>query len=236
MPNICSKRREYLEIIATFWLTYCPPKAMISMGMLTPSEYINSKIAAANKSFCKAINVKMDANTGPAQGVHTKPKVMPSNNALKFPLVPRPTLTLILEMILVNFTAINSKGFDQIKRIPKKAKIKIPTVRTILALNPRYFARSDKMMAANVKTMTNPKTIKTGRSLFFWPKEVPSNTGNSGRVQGAATVNNPAKKANIICSMFSSYQKTALMAIFVFSISVSGRAESNRHLVLGKDV
>ena len=80
-------------------------------------------MVAATKLFCSAIKVKIDAKTGPAHGVQTKPKVIPNKKALKFPLFPRPTFTLTLEIKGVNLTASISNGFEHIKSNPKITRI-----------------------------------------------------------------------------------------------------------------
>lgn len=105
---------------------------------------------------------------------------------------------LTLEINGVNFIAKNSNGVDHIKSKPKTNKTDIPMSRTMFVLNPRWLAKSDKITAATVKTITNPTTIKTGRNLFPWFKEAPSKTGKSGNIHGAAIVRTPAKNAKTI--------------------------------------
>ena len=51
------------------------------------------------------------------------PKVIPNKKALKFPLFPRPTFTLTLEIKGVNLTASISNGFEHIKSNPKITRI-----------------------------------------------------------------------------------------------------------------
>jgi len=74
----------------------------------------------------------------------------------------------------------------------------MPISLAIFALKPEYFPRSERRIAAPVKTTTNPATMKIGLNLSFCPIETPRRTGSRGSVQGAAIVSIPARNAKKI--------------------------------------
>ena len=67
---------------------------------------------------------------------------------------------------------------------------------------PKWVTRAESTRLAAAKLITNPITIKRGRSLLFCPTDAPRIMGSIGSMQGAAIVSIPAKKANKNCTIY----------------------------------
>lgn len=68
--------------------------------------------------------------------------------------------------------------------------------------------------------MMNPSVINTGLILLSWPMEVPSKIGRRGNIQGAPTVNTPARKAMsiLIMGMETSISKRSFIDLILFIV------------------
>jgi hypothetical protein len=121
-----------------------------------------------------------------------------------------------------NLLINNSKGAGQSMKTPKSPRTKTAPIRRALALKPNRSVRYDKDRAAAEKTRTKPRTIKSGLVLLFCPTAVPTKIGSKGKMQGAAMVKTPAKKAINICNikilLIMTYTGTAVIGSLYFIV------------------
>ena len=146
-----------------------------------------------------ATTVRIEPSTGPAQGVQTRPSVVPSTNPPRLPSrLPWRDAALPAgpdPISPLSRTDSHSNGLGQIIKSPKPSSSTVAAVRRLLGSKSkmRVIALSASAVAEN--DMTKPAAIIAGRTLPVWPTEAPSRIGSIGSVQGAAMVTIPASKA-----------------------------------------
>src|SRR6266852_6039231 len=139
--------------------------------------------------------VRIEPRTGPAQGVQTRPSVVPSTKA---PMLPRRDVVLAAELTgtspLIRIDS-HSNGAGQIINTPNPSSRMAAPVRSTLGSKSkmRVIALSNNAAAENYRT--KPSAISAGRAFPVWPTDAPSRIGSIGSVQGAATVTMPASSA-----------------------------------------
>src|SRR5882724_5140323 len=135
--------------------------------------------------------VRIEPNTGPAQGVQTRPSVVPST---KPPITPCEAVAPPLVNPPIRLDS-HSNGVGQIISRPKASSSAAAPLRRVLGSksNTRVIAPSAKATSEN--DSTKPAAIIAGRALLVWPTDAPSRIGSIGSVQGAATVTTPASSA-----------------------------------------
>src|SRR5258708_4522261 len=139
--------------------------------------------------------VRIEPRTGPAQGVQTRPSVVPGTKAPMLPWrdgVLAPELPWMSPLIRIDS---HSNGAGQTISTPKASSRMAAPVRSTLGSKSkmRVIALSNKAAAEN--DSTNPSAINVGRAFPVWPTDAPSRIGSIGSVQGAATVTTPASSA-----------------------------------------
>src|SRR5262245_13630029 len=137
------------------------------------------------------MTVRMEPSTGPAQGVQTRPSVVPSTK-------PPSTLGSVAALPPLNppkRPASFSNGAGQSISRPKPASRIAAALRSTLGSksNTRVIALSASATSEN--DTTKPSAIITGRALLVWPTDAPRRIGSIGNVQGAAMVMTPASSA-----------------------------------------
>src|ERR1700688_3387700 len=156
--------------------------------------YTTSCVLAQAVSLEVATTVRIEPSTGPAQGVQTRPSVVPSTKPPRLPWrdAALPAAALVSPPSRLDS---HSNGAGQIISTPKPASRIAAPVRRLLGSKSkiRVIALNSKAVAEN--EMTNPSAIIAGRILPVWPTDAPSRIGSIGSVQGAATVTMPASSA-----------------------------------------
>src|SRR6266436_5537266 len=156
--------------------------------------YTTSSTLAHAVSLDVATTVRIEPSTGPAQGVQTRPSVVPST---KPPMLPwrdaipaEPTFVSPLRRI-----DSHSNGAGQIISRPNPSSRIAAAVRKLLGSKSNTRVIALRANAAAENDMTKPSAIIAGRILPVWPTDAPSRIGSIGSVQGAATVTTPASRA-----------------------------------------
>src|SRR5260370_2675370 len=150
-----------------------------------------------------ATTVRIEPSTGPAQGVQTRPSVVPSTRP---PMLPWRDMALPAELLVSPLTRIDShsNGLGQIISTPNPSSRIAAAVRSTLGSKSkrRVIALSSNAVAEN--DITKPSAIIAGRALPVRPTDAPSTIGSIGSVQDAATATTPASSArtrlNIECT------------------------------------
>src|SRR3984893_2110580 len=142
-----------------------------------------------------ATMVRIEPSTGPAQGVQTRPRVVPST---KPPILPGWDPASPAEATLrrpPSWIDSHSNGAGQTISNPNPSSRMAAALRSTLGSKSkmRVMALSNKAVAENDRT--NPNAIIAGSALAVWPTDAPSNIGSTGSVQGAAIVTTPASRA-----------------------------------------
>src|SRR6266436_3175774 len=166
--------------------------------------YTTSNTLAHAVSRDVATTVRIEPSTGPAQGVQTRPSVVPST---KPPIMPwRDPAVELLPSPPIR-TDSHSNGAGQIISSPNPASNTAAAVRSTLGSksNTRVIALSANATIEN--DITKPSAIIAGRALPVWPTDAPSRIGSIGRVQGAATVTTPASSARTRLNIGSVHQR-----------------------------
>src|ERR1700682_3116627 len=142
-----------------------------------------------------ATTVRIEPSTGPAQGVQTRPSVVPST---KPPTLPWLGVALpAAELLMSPLTRIDShsNGAGQIISNPNPSSRMAAAVRSTLGSKSKMRGIALSSKAAGENEITNPGATSAGRILPVWPTDAPSRIGNIGSVQGAAMVTTPASNA-----------------------------------------
>jgi hypothetical protein len=142
-----------------------------------------------------AINVRIDAKTGPAQGVHTSPRAVPSAKAPKLPWANRVIIRSPGTKRLPICSQSHAKGRGHSKSAPNEAKSAAAVERSVVWSMPAICVTTLKKTAATVNDTTKPKVMNAGRAAPPRPTDAPRSAGRSGSEHGAATVKTPAKNA-----------------------------------------
>src|SRR5258706_15322267 len=139
--------------------------------------------------------VRIEPGTGPGQGVHTRPSVVPGTTLAALPWRNQLSPAGLPFMIPPIRIDSHSNGAGQIISNPNPSSRIAAPVRSTLGSksNTRVIALSNNAAAEN--EMTKPSAISAGRTLLVWPTDAPSRIGSIGRVQGAAIVTTPASSA-----------------------------------------
>src|SRR5271169_146284 len=153
-----------------------------------------SSVLAHAVSLDVATTVRIEPSTGPAQGVHTRPSVVPST---KPPMLPWRDAALPAERLVSPLTRLvtHSNGTGQTISRPNPSSRTAAPVRRLLGSKSKMRVIALRANAAEENEMTKPSAIIAGRSLPVWPTDAPSRIGSIGSVQGAATVTTPASRA-----------------------------------------
>src|SRR5258708_10361066 len=138
--------------------------------------------------------VRIEPSTGPAQGVHTRPSVVPST---KPPILPWRDAALPAELLANPLMRIDShsNGAGQIISAPNTSSRIAALVRSTLGSKSKMRVSALNSSAAAENEITNPSAIIAGRGLPVVPTDAPSRIGSTGTVQGAAVVTTPASRA-----------------------------------------
>src|SRR6266404_2720996 len=156
--------------------------------------YTTSNTLAHAVSRDVATTVRIEPSTGPAQGVQTRPSVVPST---KPPMAPWRDVTAAEPTFVSPLMRIDShsNGAGQIIKRPNPSNRIAAPVRRLLGSKSKMRVIALRANAAAENEMTKPSAIIAGRILPVWPTDAPSRMGSIGSVQGAATVTTPASNA-----------------------------------------
>src|ERR1700738_2655078 len=146
-------------------------------------------------SWDVATTVRIEPSTGPAQGVQTRPSVVPST---KPPTLPWLGVALpAAELLMSPLTRIDShsNGAGQIISKPNPSSRMAAAVRSTLGSKSKIRVIALRAKAAAENEITKPSAISAGRALQVWPPDAPGRTGSIASVQGAPTVTTPASRA-----------------------------------------
>src|SRR6266404_9748793 len=156
--------------------------------------YTTSNTLAHAVSRDVATTVRIEPSTGPAQGVQTRPSVVPST---KPPMAPWRDVTPAEPTLVSPLMRIDShsNGAGQIINRPNPSSRIAAPVRKLVGSKSNTRVIAVKANAAAENDMTKPSAIIAGRILPVWPTDAPSRIGSIGSVQGAATVITPASSA-----------------------------------------
>src|SRR5260370_4149689 len=153
-----------------------------------------SSVLAQAVSVDVATTVRIEPSTGPAQGVQTRPSVVPRT---KPPTLPWRNAALPAELLVSPLIRLDShsNGVGQIISMPNPSSRMAAAVRSTLGSKSKMRVTALRARATAENDMTKPSAIIAGRALPVWPTDAPSRIGSTGSVQGAAMVTTPASRA-----------------------------------------
>src|SRR3990167_4792417 len=171
---------------------------MGSMGSAAPVEYASNSTAVLTPGGSVAMSVRMEARTGPAQGVHTAPRLRPSSSPPQLPAdAPTPRLAARLSTPPACWLS-HWNGLGHTVSTPNTSSNTAANRRKPSGDKPSTCVKLLNSSATAANDSANPSAMNSGRVRCAGPPatDAPSTTGNMGSTQGAPTVSMPAATAS----------------------------------------